>query len=220
MRTKVAPRETETTEFRRRTAAVMRFLVESQRQTRGHTLQALAKAHGTQRSNLSAYIRSDGDRRNIKYERLRDILFRLGAHWDFTLRPLLHRWDVAFEETLEGMRWLAESNRVAKCQAFRVHDHSASSVAFLVIETKGGAACLIRVRQSFFGRACRLFGVRAPVKVADELACDAVQSAWLSEDRECRQRMGELLGGSAAKTIDAAPESRDSVAKRDSATVH
>lgn len=220
MTTKVASREAETPEFRRRTAVVLQFLVDAQRQTRGHTLQSLALAHGTQRSNLSAYIRSAGERRNIKYERLRDILYRLGVHWDFTLRPQLHRWDVGFEDTLEGLRWLAESNRAAKGLAFRTQDGSEAGVAFLLIETKGGAACLIRVRKSFFVRACRLFGIRAPGRVVDERACDAVQSTWLADDAECKQRIRELLSNTAAETGNAVSEPRDSVAKRDLATVH
>lgn len=72
------------------------------RAARKVTLQSLAQAHGTQRSNLSAFITSGGKVRNISVDKLRGVLFDLGALADGALTPGLHRWHVS-AELIAGM---------------------------------------------------------------------------------------------------------------------
>ncbi|NMX77603.1 hypothetical protein HBO23_32055 [Pseudomonas sp. WS 5532] len=61
------------------------------------TLQSIAEAHATQRSNLSAFITSRGTTRNISMEKVRGVLFDLGLLDGGMLAPGLHRWDVDSE---------------------------------------------------------------------------------------------------------------------------
>lgn len=77
-------------EMNARLASLLGFL----RAARKVTLQSLAQAHGTQRSNLSAFITSGGKIRNISADKLRGVLFELGALSDGALKPGLHRWHV------------------------------------------------------------------------------------------------------------------------------
>ncbi len=58
------------------------------------TFQGMAETNGTQRSNLSAFVTSGGQTRNVAYEKLDRILFSLGVLPDGTLTPGLHRWQI------------------------------------------------------------------------------------------------------------------------------
>ncbi len=69
------------------------FLREAQKVT----LQSLAVAHQTQRSNLSAFVTSGGRIRNVSPDKIRAVLFQLGLLPDGTLTPGLHRWKVTDE---------------------------------------------------------------------------------------------------------------------------
>lgn len=67
------------------------------REARKITLQSLATAHATQRSNLSAFVTSGGKTRNVSPDKIRAVLFQLGLLPDGMLTPGLHRWTVAKE---------------------------------------------------------------------------------------------------------------------------
>lgn len=64
------------------------------RQANRITLQSLADQHGTQRSNLSAFVTSGGQIRNIAYDKMDKILFDLGMFPNGTLRPVVHVWEI------------------------------------------------------------------------------------------------------------------------------
>lgn len=197
MTTKVTARGEESPEFRRRMAAVLHFLVDAQRDVRKHSLNSIAKEHGTQRSNLSAYIRTGGERRNIAFDRLRKILFALGVHWDFALKAQLHRWDVGLgEDAVEGLDLLAKANRVARAKVIPTLPNGDALVVFVAIETEAGAKCLLRVPQPLLASVCDAFDIGLPPLVAEARLSGAVQSAWMAtDDRECEQQIRRLLGG-------------------------
>lgn len=61
------------------------------------TLQSLAETHGTQRSNISAFVTSGGKTKNISVDKIKNVLFQLGILADGTLTPGLHRWNIKSE---------------------------------------------------------------------------------------------------------------------------
>lgn len=180
MAIKVTARSDEDPTLASRRAAVLRFLVTAQR-GRGVTLQFVANKHDMKRSNLSAYISSAGQRRGIALERLREVLFSLGAHWDFTLRGRqLHRWDVGQDPKLvAGLQVLFGANRVVR---IRVLPTAGKWEAFVAVEAEGEAICLIRVQQPIFHAVWACFGVASEPPVVEAPLSDAVQSAWLAKD--------------------------------------
>jgi hypothetical protein len=203
MTTIVADATDESPDFiRRRTAAVLRFLVAAQRTTRGVTLQALADKHGTQRSNLSAYIRSGGQRRNIAYERLRRVLYELGVHSDFTLRGHFHRWDMGDDgELLDGLKWILAANRRVSTRVMPTAGRHEGFIAFIVVETAGDVVCLIRVRGKLFAAVCSAIGFVKDESVVDEGISDVIQSAWLTKRASASEvKVRRLLATGIAKS--------------------
>lgn len=183
MATKVTPRSDEDPNLASRRAAVLRFLVAAQR-GRGVTLQSVANEHGTQRSNLSAYISSGGQRRCIALERLREALFSLGAHWDFTLRGRqFHRWDLGGDLRLvPGLAAILDANRVVRMRVLPTVGKWEAFVAFVAVEAEGEAICLIRAQEAVFADVCACFGFAPDQPVVEAPLSDAVQSAWLTRD--------------------------------------
>jgi transcriptional regulator with XRE-family HTH domain len=78
-------------ELNARLASWLSFL----RAARKVTLQSLAQAHGTHRSNLSTYVKSKGTVRNVSLDKVQRVLFELGVLTDGSLTPGLHRWSVS-----------------------------------------------------------------------------------------------------------------------------
>lgn len=207
MATKVTKATEEEPGIRRQRAAILRFLVEAQR-TQGVTLQSLAVAHDTQRSNLSAYIRSEGQRRNIAFERLRNVLFAIGVHWDFTLRGQLHRWDIGESaELLAGLKLVLRTNRLVGVRVMPTAGSREAFIAFLVVETAGDAVCLIRVQKRLFARTWAFFGLSSEQPAVDEGLSDAVQSAWMTKDLSVAQsNVRKLLAMERPNDVNTGPE--------------
>ncbi len=190
MQTKVAAAAGEELSLARRRAAVLKLLIAAQRD-RGVTLQSVASEVGTQRSNLSAYIGSHGERRCIALERLREALYALGAHWDFILRGRqYHRWDLGHDlQLVPGLQAILEANRVSR---FRVMPTVGREEAFVAIEAAGEAICLLRVQKTLFDAVCGCFGISPEQPVVEASVSDAVQSAWLA--KEAPDAMAAVLG--------------------------
>lgn len=89
------------------------------RAARKITFQSLAQAHGTQRSNLSAFVTSAGKIRNISLDKIRSVLFDLGVLADGALTPGLHRWAVT-EEMIPGMLAVLSNNPAERVFVFEL----------------------------------------------------------------------------------------------------
>lgn len=198
MATKVTPRDDDDLELASRRAALLKFLVGAQQ---GITLQSVAKEHGTQRSNLSAYISSCGQRRSIALERLRTILFSLGAHWDFTLRRerQFHRWDLGRNlKLVPGLEAILRANRATRVRIMPTTGHQEAFVVFVALEA--GAICFIRVQQPILDAVFACFGFTSDQPVAEASLSDAVQSAWLTKDPdEAMEAVRKLLAERSAR---------------------
>jgi hypothetical protein len=183
MQTKVnTSRAGEDPSLARRRAAVLGLLFAAQR-GRGVTLQSVADDIGAWRSNLSAYISSHGQRRCIAFERLREALYSLGTHWDFTLRGRqFHRWDLGQDpQLLPGLEAILEANQATRVRVIPTAGNWEAFIAFVAIAAKGEAICLIRVQQPLFDAVCGCFGFTSNQPAADPALSDAVQSAWLTK---------------------------------------
>lgn len=145
------------------------------------TLQRLADAHGTQRSNLSAFVTSGGRIRNIAYEKLDRIFFALGLLPDGTLTPGLHRWQV-------GPNMVTQMCEILVANDFQVAvlmQLSSGGGVFLVVRVTGNILVFASMETS------SLDGVKKGLeKMADrvrEVTLDrsgdsSIQSLWMTED--------------------------------------
>lgn len=162
-------------------AEAMGFLADALR-ARGVTLQSLASAHGTHRSNLSAFIRSRGTTRNISEERVRGVCTALGVHWDFVLCARLHRWNLgsSVSEHIAGLERILKANAIRAIRALRTLRE-----VYVVVELVGRSALLIRAEHGVEGHVLAACGRRSvPIEEADQRTSNAVQTAWMGTETE------------------------------------
>lgn len=152
------------------------------RQARHVTLQSLADANGTQRSNLSAFVTSGGRTRNIAYEKLDRILFMLGMLPDGTLTPGLHRWQVEPGGMVAQMTEILLANDFQVAVLMRL---SSGSGAFVVARVTGNILVFASMDASSIGAAeegFRLLSDRVRKVTLDRSGDSTIQSMWMTED--------------------------------------
>lgn len=151
------------------------------RQARHVTLQSLADANGTQRSNLSAFVTSGGRTRNIAYEKLDRILFTLGMLPDGTLTPGLHRWQVE-PGMVPQMTEILLANDFQMAVLMRL---SSGSGVFVVVRVTGNILVFASMDASSIEAAEE--GLRKQSDQVRKVTLDrsgdsTIQSMWMTED--------------------------------------
>ncbi|MBP8275309.1 MAG: hypothetical protein KAX55_00250 [Propionivibrio sp.] len=151
------------------------------RQANRITLQSLADQHGTQRSNLSAFVTSGGQIRNIAYDKMDKILFELGMLPDGTLTPNLHRWQVEPDMVPQ----LAEILVANDFQMAALMLLSSGSAGFLVVRVTGNilvfASLDVGSIDAVFEGLSKLAD-RVKKVTLDRSGDSAIQSMWMTED--------------------------------------
>ena len=151
------------------------------RQANRITLQSLADQHGTQRSNLSAFVTSGGQIRNIAYDKMDKILFDLGMLPDGTLTPNLHRWQVEPDMVPQ----LAEILVANDFQMAALMLLSSGSAGFLVVRVTGNilvfASLDVSSIDAVFEGLSKLAD-RVKKVTLDRSGDSAIQSMWMTED--------------------------------------
>lgn len=151
------------------------------RQVRHVTLQSLADANGTQRSNLSAFVTSGGRTRNIAYEKLDRILFTLGMLPDGTLTPGLHRWQVD-PGMVPHMTEILLANDFQMAVLMRL---SSGSGAFVVARVTGNILVFASMDASSIEATEEGFGDlsdRVRKVTLDRSGDSTIQAMWMTED--------------------------------------
>lgn len=151
------------------------------RQARHVTLQSLADANGTQRSNLSAFVTSGGRTRNIAYEKLDRILFSLGMLPDGTLSPGLHRWQVQ-PGMVTQMTDILLANNFQMAVLMRL---SSGNGAFLVMRVTGNILVFASMDASLIegaDKGFRKLSDRVRKVTLDRSGDSTIQSMWMTED--------------------------------------
>lgn len=151
------------------------------RQANRITLQSLADQHGTQRSNLSAFVTSGGRIRNIAYDKMDKILFDLGMLPDGTLTPGLHRWQVEPEMVPQ----LAEILVANDFEVAALMQLSSGGAGFLVVRVTGNilvfasldVSSLDVVYEGLIKLADRVRRV-----TLDRSGDSAIQAMWMTEN--------------------------------------
>lgn len=152
------------------------------RRARRVTLEALAEKHQTQRSNLSSFINSRGQVRNVSLDKIDRILFDLGALPDGSLRSGLHRWrlDSSIAESA------AKEILASDFQAGALFRLSCGIGSFLVVSAAGG---LVQVFASLEPDVepvlVSAFGVSSGLLKGVDLDRSGdriLQSLWLEDD--------------------------------------
>lgn len=152
------------------------------RRARQVTLQALAAVHGTQRSNLSSFITSGGQKRSVSCEKLDRVLFELGGVPDGALRPGLHRWRLDADLVDGAVRELAGSG-FERGLVLRL---SSGFGGFLVAAAAGQLVQVFATlepgcEEPLMGALGLLGGGLRAVDL-DRAGDSAVQSLWLTQD--------------------------------------
>lgn len=151
------------------------------RQARHQTLQSLADANGTQRSNLSAFVTSGGRTRNISYEKLDRILFTLGLLPDGTLAPDLHRWQVDENMAVQ----MCEILMANEFQDALLMQLSSGSGVFLVVRVTGNILVLANIENSALNavkKGLEKISDRVRMVTLDRSGDSLIQSLWMRED--------------------------------------
>ncbi len=151
------------------------------RQANRITLQSLADQHGTQRSNLSAFVTSGGQIRNIAYDKVDKILFDLGMLPDGTLTPNLHRWQVE-PEMVPLMTEILVANDF---QAAALMLLSSGSAAFLVVRVTGNILVFASLDVGSIDAAYEGLSTladRVKKVTLDRSGDSAIQAMWMTED--------------------------------------
>lgn len=151
------------------------------RQARRVTLQSLADVHGTQRSNLSAFVTSGGQIRNIAYDKMDKILFDLGMLPDGTLTPDLHRWQVE-PDMVPQMAEILVANDFQMAALMRL---SSGSGVYLVVRVTGNILVFASLDANSLDAAYEGLS-KLPDRVRkvtlDRSGDSAIQAMWMTED--------------------------------------
>lgn len=151
------------------------------RQANRITLQSLADQHGTQRSNLSAFVTSCGQIRNIAYDKVDKILFDLGMLPDGTLTPSLHRWQVE-PEMVPKMAEILVANDFEVAALMQL---SSGSAGFLVVRVTGNILVFASLDVSSLDAAydgLSKLADRVKKVTLDRSGDSAIQSMWMTEN--------------------------------------
>lgn len=151
------------------------------RQANRITLQSLADQHGTQRSNLSAFVTSGGQIRNIAYDKIDDILFDLGMFPDGTLRPVVHEWEVGADIAVPMVDLLVATD----FQRARLMKLSSGMGGFLVALVTGNILVFASLDESALGSVESELG-----KVSEKVETVALSRAGDSEIQEIWRKRG------------------------------
>ncbi|MDH0342016.1 hypothetical protein [Chromobacterium haemolyticum] len=151
------------------------------RAARKVTFQSLALVHGTQRSNLSAFVTSAGKTRNISLDKICSVLFELGVFPDGTLTPGLHRWTVTVE-MIPGMFDVLSNNEFDRAYVFEL---GSGYGVFVVIQV----AANILIFASLPAESTKDFiegrvGLAEKIRVItlDRAGDSQIQALWRSKD--------------------------------------
>lgn len=150
------------------------------REARRVTLQSLADANGTQRSNLSAFVTSGGRIRNISYEKLDKIFFSLGLLPNGTLAPGLHRWQVGPNMAMQMCEILiANDFQVAALMQL------SSGGVFLVVRVTGNILVFASMESSSLDvvkKGLEKLSDRVRSVTLDRSGDSTIQAMWMTED--------------------------------------
>lgn len=144
------------------------------------TLQSLADANGTQRSNLSAFVTSGGGIRNISYEKLERIFFKLGLLPDGTLTPGLHRWQVG-PNMVPQMCEILVANDLQVAALMQL----SSGGVFLVVRVTGNILVFASMESSSLDavrKGLEMMTDRVREVTLDRSGDSSIQSLWMTED--------------------------------------
>lgn len=162
-------------------SAQMALWIAFLRVARKVTYQSLAVAHGTQRSNLSAFISSGGRTRNISFDKLRNILFELGLLSDGTLAPGLHRWTVGEGSVQELSKMLVRS-------AFErgyVFESGRGGAVFLVVQVASNILVFVELDGHAVGTFLEGLDGEAEKVIRitlDRAGASEIQALWMTQD--------------------------------------
>jgi len=171
------------------------------REARKVTLQSLAVAHATQRSNLSAFVTSKGQTRNISPNKIRAVLFELGVLPDGMLTQGLHRWE-ADGAMVPAMCGLLALNQFDRCLIFDL----GSKFAFVVARVVDGILVFSQVEAKGESESSRdLVGMlkeglcgladRVSVITLDRMGSAQMQTLWMSKDESVvKEHLLSLMG--------------------------
>ena len=103
------------------------------RRAQGITLECLAKRHGIRRSNISAFVTSLGEKKNISFEKARSILFDLGVLIDGVLLPGVHCWRIDIG-MVTRLHTLLSINNYERLFLFELTGRPYNKVVFMVAQ--------------------------------------------------------------------------------------
>lgn len=103
------------------------------RRAQGITLECLAKRHGIQRSNISAFVTSMGEKKNVSFAKTRLILLDLGVLVDGVLLPGVHCWQID-QGMVTRLYDLLSINNYEKLFFFKLDEKLYSKVVFMVAQ--------------------------------------------------------------------------------------
>jgi hypothetical protein len=171
------------------------------REARKVTLQSLAVAHATQRSNLSAFVTSQGKVRNISPDKIRAVLFDLGVLPDGMLSQGLHRW-VAKKSTIPALCSMLALNQFERCLIFDL----GSKFAFLVAKVVDGILIFAELEAEgenewseglvgLLKEGLDGFAEKVSVIALDRIGRAQMQTLWMTKDDSVvQERLLSLMG--------------------------
>lgn len=183
-----------------RVADWLQMLIYAQRH-RGVTIKSVASAASAAGPNLSVFLARRGKSKNVKVDKLEQMLLKLGVHRDGLLTPGLHRWDMirqAEEELPPGVTLRPELATLVELIRINCHDLPKSvcacltwkggepddAVAFILLRPSQSTSVIIRVdRCEVIELGSRLRHCMADLQVSDAEGAE-LQSVWHTPGHE------------------------------------
>jgi len=156
------------------------------RLARKMTLQRLAQQHGTQRSNLSAFVTSGGKIRNVSLDKILGVLFDLGVLENGLMTPGLHRWQVSVEMVPE-MCGLLAMNGFERAIIFEL---GSGYGAFVVAQVASNILIFASLPAGLSSELQNMLGSlaeRVQVVTLDRAGDSQIQTLWMTQDDKAVQ---------------------------------
>lgn len=156
------------------------------RQAKKVTLQHLAQEHGTQRSNLSAFVTSGGQVRNVSMDKILGVLFDLGVLPNGLMTPGLHKWQVD-TDLVPGMCRLLALNGFDRAIIFELGSGYGSYVVTQVAANILIFASLPAGKSDEVRSLLGHLGDQVQVVTLDRAGDAQIQSLWMTHDEKMVQ---------------------------------
>jgi hypothetical protein len=154
------------------------------------TFQRLAQAHGTQRSNLSAFVASNGKVRNVSMEKIAMVMFDLGLLMDGLLAPGLHRWDIEDDRISEMYTLLADTG----LERAILFEMSTGRGAFAAVQVAKNIFVFARLSMYAASELVENIGIVTNTVRLDRAGDSQIQALWMTQNhRAVEQSLLELI---------------------------